>query len=162
MTQYNKFKNECVSKLTRTPHKTRRPFAGRYMDMFRFTLSVILLTSSASSLASVYFVDKDQILQIATEAAYQEYNHLNYGDLDRTHDILSVTCVAEHECTATVEFRIVPTITRTTSRKNDGNCWEEVQYEAVSVTVLPSGNYSIRGGQTIGSNGSAIDCELME
>ena len=132
------------------------------MDMFRFTLSVILLTSSASSLASVYFVDKDQILQIATEAAYQEYNHLNYGDLDRREDILIVTCFAEHECTATVKFRIVPTITRTTSRKNDGNCWEKVEYEAVSVTVLPSGNYSIRGGQTIGRNGSAIDCELME
>ena len=132
------------------------------MDMVKFTLSTILLTSSASSLATVYFVDKAQILQIATEAAYQEYNDLNYGDLDRRDDLLSIICFAEDECTVNVQFRIVPTITRITGRENDDRCWEKVEYEAVNVTVFPSGKYSVRGGKTIGSQSSAIECEHVE
>ena len=132
------------------------------MGIVRFTISIVLFVVSANSVASVYFIDKEQIILIATEAAYQEYKNLNFGDLDIRDDFLSIYCFEDDECYASVKFKVVPTITRTIIEEGDGQCSKKIEYKSVKVSVFPSGDYSIQPGESISSEYSQIDCELSE
>jgi hypothetical protein len=134
-----------------------------YMLFARVAFVSLLLQNSVNSLASnVFDIDKARILQIATEAAYLENEDLKPGDLDRQHDILLINCYAAEECRAIVDFRIVPTITRTTRQEEDGRCWKKLEYETVSVRVFPNGKYQIRRDGGTGDRNTTIDCELLD
>lgn len=120
-----------------------------------------LLILTPLTYADVMQIDKAGILQIADDAAYLE-TRFQPGELERDSDFFTVICSnSDNWCSAHIKYRIVSSIQRTTKRKEDGTCWEDIDYETVRVQVNEDGSYRVEVSGSSGS-GSNIGCELLD
>ncbi|MBO6597316.1 MAG: hypothetical protein JJ952_15815, partial [Pseudomonadales bacterium] len=138
----------------------RGRLTGCYVGIAQVIAVMFFLVANSAHASNVFKIDTQRIHEIAMEAAYLDNEDLKPGDLELENNIVMVIC-SEGQCSAIVDFKIRPTIVRTTRQEEDGRCWEELRYEKVDVRVFGDGSYKV-GRSGTGGGGSTIGCELLE